>query len=260
VTLQSGMRWATAFVLGSLLAAVGLNSLAVAGAASPDKKDKPKAESQPIVDSGSFGIFIRDKRVATETFHIEQQNGNSLIKSQLKETGSSEAAQKSDLDISSAGELLRYEWSQSSGGSLEVMPNNDFLMEKTLSGNSSKPAEQPFLMPTTTTILDNNFFIHREVLAWRYLAADCKTEAGNLKCPQDPADFGALVPQDRLSMPVRMVLVGKEKVSIRGVDRQLLHLKLTGESFDWSLWLDDQDHYKLIRVSIPADSTEVVRD
>ena len=38
----------------------------------------------------------------------------------------------------------------------------------TASGNG-KPAEQPFLMPSTTAILDNNFFVHREVLAWRYL-------------------------------------------------------------------------------------------
>ena len=61
-------------------------------------------------------------------------------------------------------------------------------------------------------------------------------------------------------MPVRLEVVGKEKVTIRGAQRELLHLNLSGESFAWSLWVDDQDHFKLIRVAIPADDTEVVRD
>ena len=115
-------------------------------------------------------------------------------------------------------------------------------------------------MPNTTTILDNNFFVHREVLAWRYLAADCKAEAGIMKCQQGPQEFGALVPQDRTSLRVRIELVGKEKVTIRGTERELLRLNLSGEEFDWALWLDEHDQFKLIRVAIPADSTEVVRD
>jgi hypothetical protein len=141
-----------------------------------------------------------------------------------------------------------------------VTPNNDFLTEKITPANATKPAEQPFLMPTTTTILDNNFFVHRQVLIWRYLAADCKNEGGNLKCQQGPQEFGALVPQDRTSMRVRIELIGKEKVTFRGAEHDLLRLNLTGEAFEWSLWVDDQDHFKLMRVTIPADNTEVIRD
>ncbi len=225
-----------------------------------DKKDKAKPDPTQTVDSGSFGIFVKGQRVATESFRIQQQSGNSIIKSQLKDTGSTNPAQKSDLEITESGELLRYEWSQSSGGALTVFPENDFLKEKITASNTAKPAEQAFLLPSKSPILDNNFFVHREVLAWRYLASACKTEGGSLKCPQDAAEFGTLVPQDRISVPVRMELVGKEKINIRGSQRDLLHLKLTGESSEWGLWLDDQDHYKLIRVAIPADDTEVVRD
>ncbi len=164
------------------------------------------------------------------------------------------------MELSPSGELLRYEWSQSSGGSLSVFPDNEFLKERISTSNSAKPAEQAFLLPAVTPILDNNFFIHREVLAWKYLNAVCQPAGGDTKCRQEPADFGTLIPQDRTSMSVRMSLGGKEKVTIRGAERDLLRLNLHGDQFDWALWVDDHDHFKLMKVAIPADSTEVVRD
>jgi hypothetical protein len=253
VKVETSMRRALALILASSLSAF-------AGAHAADKKDKPKAPANQTVDSGSFGIFIKGQRVATETFHIDQQNGNSIVRSQLKETGGSDStSQKSDLEMTATGELLRYEWSQSSGGALSVFPDNDFLKEKIVTSAATKPAEQAFLLPSSSPILDNNFFVHREVLAWKYLAvAPCKDENNHRHC--EPADFGALVPQDRTSMSVRMELVGKEKVTIRGAERELLRLNLSGENYQWALWVDEQDHFKLMKVSIPADNTEVVRD
>ncbi len=245
---------AAALILASSLAA-----FLAANAA--DKKDKTKPAPLQTVDSGSFGVFIKGQRVATENFKIEQQSGASMIRSQFKATvGSDSASQKSELDMTTNGELLRYEWSQASGGSLSVFPSNDFLMERVTATGTGKPAEQSFLMPSTTAILDNNFFVHREVLAWRYLGAACKPEGGNLKCQQGAAQFGALVPQEHTSISVRMELVGKEKVNVRGAQRELLRLNLTGESFEWALWVDDHDQFKLVQVAIPADNTEVVRD
>jgi hypothetical protein len=224
-----------------------------------DKKDK--TEPAKPIDSGSFGVFIKGQRVATETFSIEQRSGISIIKSQLKETaGSDNVTQKSDLELTASGELTRYEWTQSSGGSLTVFPDNEFLKERISVSGSAKPAEQAFLLPSVTPILDNNFFVHREVLAWKYLYAICQPAGADTKCRQEAADFGTLVPQDRTSLSVRMELVGKEKVTIRGTERELLRLNLHGDQFDWALWVDEADHFKLLRVTIPADNTEVVRD
>lgn len=250
---ETGMRRALAFTLATCLAALS-------GAHAADKKDKAKAAASQTVDSGAFGVFVRGQRVATETFKIEQQNGDSIIKSELKEaSGANPAWQKSELRLSAGGELLRYEWSQSAGGSLSLFPDNDFLKEKITVPGQAKPAEQAYLLPTTTPVLDNNFFVHREVLAWRYLAvAPCKNENGVRQCQS--ADFGAVIPQDRNSMSVRLELVGKEKITIRGAERELLRLNLSGEDLQWSLWVDENDHFKLIRVSIPADNTVVDRD
>ena len=222
-----------------------------------DKPDK----SLHTVDSGSFGIFVKGQRVLTETFTIQQGNGTSAVHSRLKEAGGSTPPidQKSALEIAENGGIIRYEWSQAGGGSLVVLPNNEFLIEKITASGAAKPAEQPFMMPNTTSVLDNNFFVQREVLAWRYLAsAPCRGENDKRQC--EPEEFGVLVPQDRTSLRVKMALVGKEKVNIRGTEREMLRLNLTGEDFEWALWLDEHDQFKLMRIAIPADNTEVVRD
>jgi hypothetical protein len=222
-----------------------------------DKKEKSKPSSNQV-DSGSFGVFVKGQRVVTEKFNIEQENGISVVKSRLEDAAGS-VSQKSTLQATSSGELIRYEWSDATS-SLTVVPNNDFLLEKMIPSPGAKPAERPFLMPSTSAILDNNFFIHRQVLAWRYLATNCQNEASGLKCQEGPLEFGVLVPQDRTSLRVRIQLAGKEKVMIRGVERELLRLSLMGEEFSWTLWVDGNDHFKLIRVLIPDANTEVIRD
>lgn len=247
--MNSKLRSASVLILGcaALLSAA-------------DKKDKPKPAASQNVDAGSFGVFVKGQRVITEKFDVLQENGISTVKSELQQiVNPTLAGQKSELEMTSAGELIRYEWSDGTG-SLSVVPNNDFLLEKIKSSPSAKPAEQPYLMPNTTAILDNNFFIHREVLAWRYLATNCKTEGSQLKCDHKPLEFGVLVPQDRTSLRVRIELAGSEKVTIRGTERELLRLNLMGEEFSWALWIDDKDHFKLVRVSIPDANTEVIRD
>lgn len=247
----------TRVVLGTLLV-----SSVLALPAGARSNDKAKSGAQ-TVDSGSFGVFIKGQRVVTETFGVQQENGASTVTSQLKENaGATPTSQKSELQMTSSGELIRYEWAETSpaGVSLVVVPNNEFLIEKITTSANAKPAEQPFLMPNTSVILDNNFFVHREVLAWRYLATNCHNEGGELRCQKGPVEFGVLVPQDRTSMRVRMELVGREKVTIRGVERELLRLNLSGEGFSWALWVDEKDQFKLMRVVIADDNTEVVRD
>jgi hypothetical protein len=249
VIFDPGWRWAGVVILACAV---------VVSAA--DKKSAAKADSSQAVDSGSFGVFVKGQRVVTETFTVQQQDGNSDVKSRLQESGKSDGAvQTSELQMTGTGELIRYTW-DGSGSSLVVTPKDEFLLEKITTPASAKPAEQPFLMPNTSAILDNNFFIHREVLAWRYLANNCHSDSGNLKCQQGSLEFGVLVPQDRTSMRVRMELVGREKATIHGAERDLWRLNLKGEAFSWTLWLDEKDKFKLVRVQIPDDNTEVVRD
>ncbi len=95
VTLMARMRWGTVAVLACA-------AVLYAG----DKKDKPTGAKQ-MVDSGSFGVFVKGQRVVTETFSVKQENGISMVKSQLQETGgSASSGQKSELHMTSSGDLV----------------------------------------------------------------------------------------------------------------------------------------------------------
>jgi hypothetical protein len=237
--------------------------IALAGAPVVKAKDKEKEAPGQMVDSGSFSVMKSGRRVATEKFSIQRSSSGSTITSQLDaEADLENAKQNSELRLTPSGDLIRYEWHDVAPGKadLVVMPNDQFLIEKVTTPPSTKAAEQPFLMPTSTMILDNNSFVQREVLAWRYLASSCKQEGGKTLCPTEAAQFGVLVPQDRMSMKVSVEPVGMEKVKINGAERQLLRLHLKDDSGDWMLWLDDQNSFKLVRIVINGDNTEILRD
>ena len=229
-----------------------------AGAAS---KEKDSVAGQKV-DSGSFGVFVNGHRVATETFSITQSNNGSIANSQFKtEPGVDSATQSSELQLAANGDLRRYEWKELSPGKAQaqVLPNDNLLVERSSSNPQDKQEEHPFLLPTSTSILDDYFFIHREILAWKYLASSCRQDKGQLSCPvHQRAQFGTLNPHSRSSMLVSMEFAGKEKTTVHGVENELYHLDLKSEAGDWQLWLDGQ--FKLLRILVTADKTEVVRD
>ncbi len=221
---------------------------------------KDKEPAGQMVDSGSFGVFIGGRRVATETFSVRQAGNVNKINAQLKEDAGV-SSQSCELQVMPNGALVRYEWRELAPGksSLVVAPKDEFLLETVTEKPGDKPAEQPLLMPATAPILDNNFFVLRGVLAWRYLSSQsCITEAGQLKCAA--GEFGVVVPQGRISAKVNVQSAGIEKVSVKGTERQLLRLNLKSEDGDWVLWVDPTDRYKLVRVTKVGEAVEILRD
>jgi len=220
-----------------------------------------KASSAKDVDSGSFGIFVNGKRVATEVFRIEQLPDMSVAKSEIKvENGDGKASQTSELQITPSGDLKRYQWNELSPEKAvaTVEPQDQFLIEH-MTYASGKPIEQPFILPPSTMVLDDYFFSQRQILAWRYLASNCRPQGASKPCALGKAQFGVLVPRQRTSMLVTMEYAGREKVTVHGKEIELSRINLQAEgASEWALFLDD--NYKLIRILIVADNTEVVRD
>jgi hypothetical protein len=224
---------------------------------------EPAKESPgEMVDSGAFGVFMNGHRVATETFSIRQGSSGSVANSEFRtEQATDKSVQSSELQLTAGGDIRRYEWKEVSPGKAQavVTPNEGFLIERSTGNPQEKPEEHPFLMPVSTSVLDDYFFVHREILAWRYLAMTCKQEKGQVLCPPNQrTQFGALNPHARSSMQVTLEFLGREKITIRGVEQELNRVNLKGDSGDWAMWLDDK--FKLQRIVIASDNTEVVRD
>ena len=239
--------------------AVALGSLVLLSA-SAWSKEKAKDSGQKMVDSGSFGVFNGSERVATETFSIHQGPEGSVISSQFKSAqGARNAEQSSELELTSSGELRSYQWKEVAPETMAatIAPNDAFLVERYGSNPQDKQQTQNFLLPPSTSILDDYFFVQREVLAWKYLATACKHDHGPVECPKQKVPFGTLNPHARASASVSIEFTGREKLTVHGSARELSHFILRSEMGDWGFWLDDQ--FKLVRL-LDESGTEVVRD
>ncbi len=242
-----------------LLAPVLLCTGGTALAQKSKEKDKPRGAR--IVDSGSFGVYVAGKRVATETFQVEETPSKSIATAEFKAVDGSGAAQSSELELAPNGDLLRYEWKElSPGKSTAVVGLRDqFLIEHITAGPADKPTELPFILPASTLVVDDNFFLHRQILVWRYLATSCTPDPEKQgRCRMPKAQFGVFIPQQHRPVMVTLEYVGREKVTIAGAERELDRVKLGAEGQEWSLWLDSQ--YKLIRVLVPGQNVEILRD
>jgi len=219
--------------------------------------------AQKNVDSGSFGVYMGGRRIATETFTIHQDSSGSEIKSEFKtENTSDNADQSCDLQLAGNGDIKKYEWKELSPGQSQatVVPNDNFIiMRSSQNQQQKKPAEEPFMLGPSINILDDYFFVQREVLIWKFLATSCKQEAGQVKCPEKQrTQMGVFNPHAHSSMQLSVEFDGRSKISIHGTERELNAFTLKSDAGDWNLWLDDQ--FKLIRIVVPGDNTEVLRD
>ena len=229
----------------------------------PMPKEKEKEHEGQKVDSGSFGIFQNGHRVGTETFSIYQTGSGSVIDSQFKtENAPTPAVQSSEMQLTSKGEIRRYEWKELSPGNAQsvVVPNDDFLNQKWSAGPDEKEHEQPYLLPPSTSILDDYFFIHRELLAWKVLTMVCSKQGnGQLQClPKQHTPFPTLDPHQHSSAVVSAEFLGREKVNLKNGPQDLLKVELKSDAGTWQLWLDDE--FKVMKMLVVGENTEVVRD
>ncbi|MBV9071986.1 MAG: hypothetical protein JOZ10_00020 [Acidobacteria bacterium] len=217
-----------------------------------------KVPNAQIVDSGSFGIYIKGQRVATETFKIEQSTSSSMIKSELKAQDG--AAQRSQMELSPSGNIVRYDWQeiQPVKATVAVFPKDEFLTETINTGPNEKAFTIPHLLPTSTPIVDDNFFLHREVLMWRFLAAQCVSKDNGLSCKGEPQQFGVLIPAQHASETVTIGFKDQEKISVKGKEVECSTFHLKTETADWLVFLDHQQ--KLVRILAEDAGLEVLRD
>ncbi|MBI2678420.1 MAG: hypothetical protein HYX28_06535 [Candidatus Koribacter versatilis] len=222
------------------------------------------ASKQPagkVVDSGTFEIVVDGKRVGTETFTIHDQGVNNVTTSQIKiAAGTAKAEQSSVLEMTNAGGLVRYSWKETSPSksqsNIEVTQNA--VVQHILLPENKKPLDVPYMVSPSTMILDDNAFVHRQLLVWRYLRGSCGMKDGKQTC--DTVKLGVLVPAQHVMAIISVEYVGNEKLAIKGVERDLAHIRIMSDDVEWDLWADPADAYKVVRIYIPSNKTEVLRN
>jgi hypothetical protein len=255
---------------GFLLAAV---LLATTWLSAGDKNKPADKQETKVVDSGSFGIYADGKRIGTETFKIEQRPDFSIATAEIKvDDGKSKFTQTSEMQVAPNGELRSYIWRSIVPVKEEssVEAKDQLLVEHVVPADQKK-LDVPHILPLSTVILDDNFFSHREILLWRYLATGCVRKSDRFTC--GPGYFvGILVPRQHQAGNATMELVGQEKVTIKGVVLELNKVVLKvgdpqrlvvmnqkePDSGQWLLWVDDQ--YKVMKIAVSGTNIEVVRD
>jgi hypothetical protein len=65
-------------------------------------------------------------------------------------------------------------------------------------------------------------------------------------------------PHQHSSAPLSAEFLGREKVSLKSGQQDLLKLEFKTEAGTWQLWLDDQ--FKVMRMLVVGENTEVDRD
>jgi hypothetical protein len=223
---------------------------------------KGSSEGQ-LVDSGAFGVFRQGHRIGTETFSIHQRPDVSVVEAQLKiEEGDDKASQTSELQVASNGDLRHYEWKELSPDKSQATVDykDEFLVEHVIVTPGSKPQERAFMLPSSTAILDD-FFTHREILLWRYLATYCGAAINPQGCKLQVGKFGVFMPRQQASAIVALAYEGKDKVMYHGAQRELDRFTLQPEEgAPWTFWMEASYPFRLLRILVPAENVEVVRD
>ena len=241
-------------LFGTLVLGIAALSVTSSMVSAKDKKDQGKPS---VVDSGTFVVYSSGRKVASETFTIKKMADMSVNKSEVRAEGSKDV-QKSELQLTPMGDLIRYEWKESGDekGETVIAPNDQFLTQRVKAGD--KTTEQPYLMPPSTAILDDYFFSHRELLLWRYLGSGCRPTSGSNSCALEKAQFGFIIPRQRASGMVTVRYIGREMVTVNGASKELSKFVFSSDYGEWVLWLDDA--YKLTKIAVPGENIEVVRE
>ena len=221
------------------------------------KKSKDHSEAS-LVDSGTFGIFKAGRRIATETFKIQQTPAASITASEIKAAdGASEMAQNSELQLTAAGDLVKYDWHETKPEKLEssIDVGDQVLTQHVSSGEKQKSQDIPFILPSSTSVLDDYFFVHREIIAWKYVASECPDLS---KCTLTKASIGIIIPRQHTSGLVSIEFKGRDKTQFHGADTELNHFILHADDVDWSLYMNDEQ--KLVKVEVPSEQIVAMRD
>jgi hypothetical protein len=210
------------------------------------------------VDNGSFAVIVGGKRVATESFTMQQSPSGNRVSSTLQfDNGTTKAQQQSELEIGTDGSLLKYTWQELKPGKAKIVAepqDKTFLVvhQKMNESDSVKDLTHP-ISSAMTSIVDDNFYAHVQVLIWRYMAASC---SGG-QCRFAEQKLPVFVPHQDMAQVFSISYAGDEAVLIKKSMMKANKFTVKTEAGDMTVWMDG---VKMVKLVMPGSDVEVVRE
>jgi hypothetical protein len=213
-----------------------------------------------VVDSGTFSILVDGHRVATETFRMEESPSVNTVTAQLKQEGGA-ASQSVEMQITPAGDLKKYVWKETAPTRAQIIvepQDKDFLVRHIIEDEKLPAKDTTHPVSSITPMLDDNYFSQMQVLLWKYMALGCQPgSAGQLTCNLPETRMPVFNPHQGESQLMTLRFLGTQKMKWKGQDKELILFSLKAEGAEVTAWMDG---YSLVRVLLPAEHTEVLRD
>lgn len=210
------------------------------------------------VDSGTFAVIVGGKRVATETFTMQQgANGNSVVSTLEFDNGTTKAQQHAELEVGSNGALHKYTWQELKPGKAKIVtePQDTFIVvhQKMSDTDAGKDLTHP-LDASTTSVVDENFYSHVQVLIWRYMAMDCDAK---LQCRFEERKLPVFVPHEDMTQLFTLSYAGEQPILVKKSMMKVNKFQVKTEAGDMTVWMDG---IKMVKLSLPGSNVEVVRE
>jgi hypothetical protein len=217
------------------------------------------AKSASIVDSGEFSVVVSGKKVASENFTMQQGAEGSSVNSRLTfDNGTTKAQQESELELAADGAIRKYTWQEKQPGKARLVAepqDKTFIIVHLKESDvaTSKDTTHP-LDFTMTSIVDDNFYSHVQVLLWRYFAMSCTTTQ---QCKFEEQRLPVFVPHQEMAQTFTISFEGTDTLRLKTGKAEVGKYRVQTEGGEMHVWMLGT---KMVKLLMPAASIEVTRE
>jgi hypothetical protein len=216
------------------------------------------SKSTSVVDSGQLSIVVNGRKVATENFTMQQGAGGSSVTSRLMfDDGARKAQQESELELGADGAIHKYTWQEKEPGKARLTAepqDKSFIVVRQKETDAATPKDSTHPVDIgATTIVDDNFYSHLQVLMWRYLALSC----ANQQCRFNEQKLPVFVPHQEMAQLFTITFEGNDTLRLRQGRTDATKFRVMTEGGEMHLWMQGT---KLMKVLMPTAAIEVTRE
>lgn len=216
-------------------------------------------KTSSIVDSGQLLVVADGKKVATESFTMQQSADGSSVTSRLTfDNGSTKAQQESELELGADGAIRKYTWQEKEPGKARLVAEaqeKSFIVVHMKENDvaAAKDSTHP-LDVSVTNIVDDNFYSHVQVLLWRYFAMSC----GNpQQCRFVEQKLPVFVPHQEMAQVFTITFEGTDTLRLKNGKTEVGKYRVQTEGGEMHVWMNGT---KMVKLLMPSASIEVTRE